>query len=53
MALAHMEYYRAADPDYLKVMNDNYYSPPDFQDLSKPQDWQLNLSMTSVPADIE
>jgi uroporphyrinogen decarboxylase len=24
MAQAHLDYYRTADPDYLKVMNDNY-----------------------------
>ena len=39
MAHAHLEYYHAADPDFLKVMNDNYYSPPHFQGLSKPADW--------------
>ena len=39
MAQAHLDFYRGADLDYLKVMNDNYYSPPNFQGLSKPSEW--------------
>ena len=40
MAQAHLDYYRAADPDFLKVMNDNYYSPPDLSELARPEDWR-------------
>jgi uroporphyrinogen decarboxylase len=40
MAKAHIEYYRSADPDFLKVMNDNYYSPPGLRGLKKPSDWR-------------
>jgi uroporphyrinogen decarboxylase len=40
MAEAHLEHYRATDPDFLKVMNDNYYSPPDFKGLTTPSDWR-------------
>ena len=39
MAQAHLDFYRAADLDYLKVMNDNYYDPPNFQALTKPSEW--------------
>jgi uroporphyrinogen decarboxylase len=39
MAQAHLEYYRTADPDYLKAMNDNYYSAPNLELLSSPSDW--------------
>lgn len=40
MAEAHLAYYRAADPDFLKVMNDNYYSPPGFAGLATATDWR-------------
>jgi len=39
MAQAHLDFYRGADLDYLKVMNDNYYDPPNFQVLTKPSEW--------------
>jgi uroporphyrinogen decarboxylase len=40
MAEAHLEYYRACDPDFLKVMNDNRYDmPPDMPIIEKPEDW--------------
>ena len=39
LAQVHLDYYRTADPDYLKVMNDNYYSAPNLEELSKPSDW--------------
>ncbi len=40
MAKAHVDYYRAADVDFLKVMNDNFYSPPEFKGLAEPSDWR-------------
>jgi len=40
MAKAHIDYYRAAEPDFMKVMNDNYYSPPGFNGLTRPSDWR-------------
>jgi hypothetical protein len=40
MAAAHLEYDRATDPDFLKVMNDNYYEPPRFRALEGPSDWR-------------
>jgi len=39
LAQVHLDYYRTSDPDYLKVMNDNYYSAPNLEELSKPSDW--------------
>ena len=35
MAQAHLDFYREADPDYLKVMNDNFYSPPKLSELDR------------------
>lgn len=40
MAKAHVDYYRSADPDFVKVMNDNYYLPPGFRGLKKASDWR-------------
>ncbi len=40
MAKAHIDYYRSADPDFIKVMNDNYYHPPGFRGLKKASDWR-------------
>jgi uroporphyrinogen decarboxylase len=40
MAEAHLEYYRACDPDFLKVMNDNRYDmPDDMPVIEKAEDW--------------
>lgn len=39
MFLAHMAYYRAADPDYLKVMNDNGYALTGVDAIRAPGDW--------------
>jgi len=40
MAEAHIEYYQACDPDFLKVMNDNRYDmPSDMPIIDKPEDW--------------
>jgi uroporphyrinogen decarboxylase len=50
MARAHLQFYREADLDFLKVMNDNYYSPPNFEGLSKPSDWRrLRAAPLSSP----
>ena len=41
MADAHLEYYRACDPDFIKVMNDNRYDMPDDMPLiEKAEDWR-------------
>lgn len=40
MARAHLEYYRATDPDFLKVMNDNYYAPPGLTGIFAVADWR-------------
>lgn len=40
MAKAHIGYYRASDPDFLKVMNDNYYFSRGFRVLKKASDWK-------------
>jgi uroporphyrinogen decarboxylase len=39
MAEAHLNYYRAADPDFLKVMNDNDYAPEGVAQIHAPDDW--------------
>ncbi len=40
MAEAHLEYYRACSPDFIKVMNDNRYDmPDDMPVIEKPEDW--------------
>jgi len=40
MAAAHLNYYRAADPDFLKVMNDNGYALTDVDEIQTPADWR-------------
>lgn len=51
MAEAHLAYYRQADPDFLKVMNDNGYPPPEGGTLATPADWRkLRLPAPSAPA---
>ncbi len=40
MARAHIGFYRAADPDFLKVMNDNGYAPPGLRGLKTARDWR-------------
>ena len=40
MAQAHLRYYRAADPDFLKVMNDNGYTLTGVEALRSPADWR-------------
>ena len=39
MAAAHLAYYRQADPDFLKVMNDNGYPAPE-GGIHTPADWR-------------
>ncbi len=39
MARAHLSYYRAADPDFLKVMNDNGYALTGAAEIRTPADW--------------
>lgn len=40
MAEAHLRYYRAADPDFLKVMNDNGYALLGIEEIKTPSDWR-------------
>jgi uroporphyrinogen decarboxylase len=40
MADAHLAYYRAAGPDFLKVMNDNGYTPGGADAIARPADWR-------------
>ncbi len=40
MAVAHLNYYRAADPDFLKVMNDNGYELLGVDEIRAPADWR-------------
>ena len=40
MAQAHIDYYRAADPDLLKVMNDNGYEAVGVDSVRSPADWR-------------
>ena len=40
MAQAHVDYYRAADPDLLKVMNDNGYEAVGVDVVRSPADWR-------------
>ena len=40
MAQAHLRYYRAADPDFLKVMNDNGYAITGIDAIRTPSDWR-------------
>jgi len=40
MAEAHLRYYRAADPDFLKVMNDNGYPLLGVDAIRTPADWR-------------
>ena len=40
MAQAHLAYYRAADPDFLKVMNDNGYALTGVESIRTPADWR-------------
>ena len=40
MAQAHIDYYRAADPDLLKVMNDNGYEAVGVDAVRSPADWR-------------
>lgn len=40
MALAHLNYYRAADPDILKVMNDNGVALTGIDEIRTPADWR-------------
>ncbi len=39
MARRHIAYYRQADPDILKVMNDTGYAPLDGFHVAEPSDW--------------
>ncbi len=39
MARRHLEYYRQADPDILKVMNDTGYAPIGALKVTRPDDW--------------
>lgn len=47
MARKHLEYYRAADPDVLKVMNDTGYAPIGKVRIDRAEDW-LKLEPTPV-----
>jgi uroporphyrinogen decarboxylase len=50
MARAHLDYYRAADPDVLKVMNDTGYAPIGTLRIREPGDWrQLEPTPLSDP----
>jgi uroporphyrinogen decarboxylase len=40
MAQAHLKYYRTADPDILKVMNDNGYALVGADEIRGPADWR-------------
>jgi len=40
MADAHVSYYRAAAPDFLKVMNDNIYALTGVAAIERPADWR-------------
>jgi uroporphyrinogen decarboxylase len=40
MAQAHLDYYRQADQDFLKVMNDNRYPVLGAEEIQSPQDWR-------------
>lgn len=40
MAQAHLDYYRRADQDFLKVMNDNRYALLGVETIRSPQDWR-------------
>jgi uroporphyrinogen decarboxylase len=40
MAAAHLAYYRAANPDFLKVMNDNVYALAGLDAIREPGDWR-------------
>lgn len=40
MARRHLEYYRAADPDIMKVMNDTGYAPIGALRVRAPEDWR-------------
>jgi uroporphyrinogen decarboxylase len=40
MAQAHLGYYRAASPDFLKVMDDNGYAPLGVEAVRTPADWR-------------
>ena len=40
MVKAHVDYYRAADPDLLKVMNDNGYEAVGVDVVESPADWR-------------
>ena len=40
MAQAHIDYYRTADPDLLKVMNDNVYERVGVDAIETPADWR-------------
>jgi uroporphyrinogen decarboxylase len=40
MAEAHLAYYRAAQPDFLKVMNDNGYALTGVEAIERPADWR-------------
>jgi uroporphyrinogen decarboxylase len=40
MAQAHLDYYRKADQDFLKVMNDNRYALSGMDEVRRPQDWR-------------
>jgi len=51
MAQAHLTYYRSADPDFLKVMNDNYYDPAGVEEIRSVSDWsKLRPAPLSSPA---
>jgi uroporphyrinogen decarboxylase len=40
MAQAHLDYYRKADPDFLKVMNDNRHPVIGVEEIRRPRDWR-------------
>ncbi len=51
MARAHLGFYRATDPDYLKVMNDNPFAFPGVGRVSVPRDWlRLKPAPRKAPA---
>jgi len=40
MAQAHLDYYKRADQDFIKVMNDNRYALLGIDKIRSPQDWR-------------
>lgn len=50
MAQAHIDYYRRADQDFLKVMNDNRYPLLGIDEIREPEDWR-KVERAPVSAD--